>query len=89
MLFTLLLSCPNYYSSGHCRQPGRTLVCERLPSLRRELGLDFVAANAENAAGGSGLTGEIARALHHAGVDIVTLGDHVWTRRILKTKSGA
>ena len=38
-------------------------------------------ANAENAAGGSGITPEIYRELRHAGVDCVTMGDHIYRRR--------
>ena len=44
-------------------QPGREIVAGRLPRLREEHGLDFVIANGENAAGGSGLTAATARSL--------------------------
>ena len=43
--------------------------------------LDLVVANAENAAGGSGLTPEIYHELMAAGIDGITLGDHVYKRR--------
>lgn len=49
--------------------------------LRRELALDFIVANAENAAAGSGITGSLARGLLDAGVDAITLGDHVWDQK--------
>ena len=62
-------------------RPGREIVAERVPRLRTELGLDFVIANGENAAGGAGLTGAIARTLLEAGVDAVTLGDHLWDQK--------
>ncbi len=62
-------------------KPGRTLLAERLPALRGELGLDFVVANAENAAGGSGLNAGIAAQLREAGVDALTMGDHIWDQR--------
>ncbi len=58
--------------------PGRRIVRERLPALRRERGIDAVVANAENAAGGSGLTAAIAAELARSGVDAITLGDHTW-----------
>jgi len=61
--------------------PGRKFVYERLPALREELGLRLVVANGENAAGGSGLNGSIAAELTKAGVDGITLGDHVWDQR--------
>ena len=43
--------------------------------------LDLVVANAENAAGGSGLTPEIYQELITAGVDGITMGDHVYRRK--------
>jgi metallophosphoesterase (TIGR00282 family) len=62
-------------------RPGRRAVEERIPGLREELGLDFVIANGENAADGLGITPKIAEALLAAGVDVITLGNHVWRRR--------
>ena len=62
-------------------RPGREIIAERLPRLRKELGLDFVIANAENAAAGAGITGSIARSILENGVDAITLGDHVWDQR--------
>lgn len=62
-------------------RPGRDFVNERLARLRVEHALDFVIANAENAAAGAGITGGIARSLLEAGIDAITLGDHVWDQR--------
>jgi hypothetical protein len=62
-------------------KPGRDIVAERLARMRTELSLDFVIANGENSAAGSGITGSIARSLLESGVDAVTLGDHVWDQR--------
>jgi len=62
-------------------KPGRQIVFRALPGLRIEEQLDFVVANAENAAGGSGLTPAIYHELIAAGVDCVTLGDHIYRRR--------
>jgi metallophosphoesterase (TIGR00282 family) len=59
-------------------RPGRQLAEQLLPGLRQRHRLDFVVANAENAAGGSGLTPEIARNLLSWGVDVITTGDHIW-----------
>ena len=61
--------------------PGRRAVEVLLPQLVEREGIDFVVANAENAAGGSGLTPEIADDLFAWGVDCITLGDHVWRRK--------
>jgi metallophosphoesterase (TIGR00282 family) len=62
-------------------RPGRRFVAERLASLREELSADFVIANAENSAGGAGITAKIAAELLAAGVDAITLGDHVWDQK--------
>lgn len=64
---------------------GRAAVIERLPALRDELKLDFVAVNAENAASGFGLTGKIATELLAAGVDVITLGDHAFDQKEMLT----
>ncbi|SVE35097.1 uncharacterized protein METZ01_LOCUS487951, partial [marine metagenome] len=44
----------------------------------REREIDFVIINGENAAGGFGLTENIARKLHSYGADIITSGNHIW-----------
>lgn len=62
-------------------RPGREIISERLPRLRSELGVDVVIANAENSAAGSGITGAIAKSILSTGVDVITLGDHVWDQR--------
>lgn len=62
--------------------PGRDAVRTLVPELRRELALDFVVVNAENAAAGSGLTKALAlELLVPGGPDALTLGDHVWDQR--------
>lgn len=62
-------------------RPGRNFVIERVASLREEYGADIVIANAENSAGGAGMTKKIADSLIAAGVDAITLGDHVWDQK--------
>ena len=62
-------------------KPGRQIVLRAVPGLRLEQRLDLVVANAENAAGGSGLTPAIYEELIGAGVDCVTMGDHIYRRR--------
>src|SRR5437764_10922652 len=61
-------------------KPGVTFVRAAVPLLRVSERLDLVIANAENAAGGSGLTPPLYRQLRAAGVDAVTLGDHIYRR---------
>jgi len=62
-------------------KPGRRAIRQTLPALRRDLELDLVIANAENAAGGLGLTPDTAQELFEGGVDILTLGNHAWAKR--------
>ena len=60
---------------------GRDVVIGRLPELRKQLALDFVVLNGENAAAGFGITGKICRSFFDAGVDVITTGNHVWDQR--------
>jgi metallophosphoesterase (TIGR00282 family) len=60
---------------------GRDVFCERIPHLRAQWGLDFVAVNVENAAGGFGITEAIADDILSAGADCMTLGNHAWDQR--------
>ena len=62
-------------------KPGRQIVAEAVRGLRVEQQLDLVVANAENAAAGSGLTENNYRELIAAGIDGITMGDHVYRRR--------
>src|ERR1041384_79798 len=62
-------------------RPGRDIVVDRVPKLRRERGIDFGIASAESAAAGAGITGSIAKSILESGVDAITLGDHVWDQR--------
>ena len=57
-------------------RPGREVVSAELPSLRRDLKLDFVIVNGENAAGGFGITRNIANEFFAIGVDVITTGNH-------------
>lgn len=57
---------------------GRTVVSDHLPRLRKTLNLDAVIINAENAAGGFGITSGTAEQLFDAGADVLTLGNHTF-----------
>ena len=61
--------------------PGRNAVKMLLPRLREQHALDFVIANGENAAGGSGITPKTADEIFSAGVDVITSGDHLWDQK--------
>jgi len=60
---------------------GRTIVNERLPNLVRDWKLDLVVANAENSAGGFGISETIYRELLDVGIDVITLGNHAWDQK--------
>lgn len=60
---------------------GRTVLLKHLPKLKAQYEADFCVANAENAAGGSGLTVDIAKELLAGGVDVITLGDHAFRQK--------
>lgn len=62
-------------------KPGRWAVSQTLPDLKKEKGIDFVVANVENAAGGFGLTKEIASKVYSYGVNVLTSGNHIWDRK--------
>tara|TARA_B100001248_G_scaffold241598_1_gene208406 strand:+ start:78558 stop:79343 length:786 start_codon:yes stop_codon:yes gene_type:complete len=62
-------------------RPGRTIIKDKLPAFKEEHGVTIVVANAENSAGGSGLTKKLAEELFSYGIDVITLGDHVWDQR--------
>lgn len=60
--------------------PGRRIITQVLPRLIRRWELGLVVCNAENSAGGSGLTVRCHEELVEAGVDAFTMGDHVYRR---------
>jgi metallophosphoesterase (TIGR00282 family) len=62
-------------------KPGRAAAEATLAALRSERQIDFVIANCENAAGGFGVTAEIAQGLFDLGIDVLTSGNHIWDKR--------
>lgn len=62
-------------------RPGRRAVQHLVPAFRKEHGVDFVVANGENAAAGSGLTPKVLKQITSAGVDVVTSGDHIYKNK--------
>jgi len=62
-------------------RPGREAVEALLPGLRQKYGVNLAIANAENIAGGLGVTLTTAKALLNAGIDVLTSGNHIWARR--------
>ncbi len=59
---------------------GRKLLKAKLPEIKKNWQVDICIANAENAAAGLGLTASLAREIQSCGVDILTLGNHTWSK---------
>ena len=62
-------------------KPGRAAVRHFVPVLRERHGLDLCVGNSENSAGGAGITPESADDLLEAGLDLLTGGNHTWSKR--------
>ena len=62
-------------------RPGRMIVEERLPEVVRDRAIDLVIANGENAAGGFGITPQIADEMFSLGIAVLTTGNHIWDKR--------
>jgi 2',3'-cyclic-nucleotide 2'-phosphodiesterase len=62
-------------------RPGREAIQKLLPELKQEYNLQFIIANAENVAGGSGITRRVAEELFESGINVLTSGDHIWKKR--------
>ena len=61
-------------------RPGRTVIKDKLAGFVEERGVDFVVANGENSAAGSGIIPEQVKELTESGIDVLTSGDHIWKR---------
>lgn len=61
--------------------PGRAAFAQVAAKMKADGQADFVVANAENAAGGQGVTEALATELLRAGADVLTLGDHAWDQK--------
>ena len=68
-------------------RPGRNFLTHHLSTFLEQFPVDFVVANGENAAGGAGITAKTATEIQKAGVQAITLGDHVWDQKILTMRS--
>jgi len=62
-------------------RPGREAVKKIVPEIRKDRVLDFVIGNAENIAGGSGLTPDTVDELFNSHIDVLTSGDHIWKKK--------
>ncbi len=60
---------------------GRAVLKDHLPKYIEDNEVELVVCNAENAAGGSGMTPQIFKSLLKYGVDVITMGDHVYRKK--------
>jgi len=68
------------YIADICGKPGRQAAAYMIKPLKEKYQVDYVIANVENAAGGFGITPEMARKAFSYGIDIQTSGNHIWDR---------
>ncbi len=64
-------------------KPGRRALEQKLTSLINAHRIDFCIANGENAAGGFGITPQVAEEMFSLGVDLLTSGNHIWDKRAI------
>ena len=64
-------------------KPGREIIKTLVPRIRKKENIDFVIANAENIAGGSGITPQTAKELLDSEIDVLTSGDHIWKQKLV------
>jgi metallophosphoesterase (TIGR00282 family) len=62
-------------------RPGRRALKQGLAKIQKEEDISFTIANAENAAGGRGLTRAVMDEILGAGIDVLTMGNHVWDNK--------
>ena len=62
-------------------RPGRKFLADHLKTFIKNEKISLCIANGENAAGGAGITAKTAHELKIAGIDAITLGDHVWDQK--------
>ena len=61
---------------------GLNKLKEILPNLKQRENIDFVIVNGENVAGGMGITSRDFKQILFAGADVVTLGNHTWSKKM-------
>jgi metallophosphoesterase (TIGR00282 family) len=66
-------------------KPGRHALEGLLDGIKKEFSIDMTIVNAENAAGGSGVTIKLAKQFFEKGCDVLTLGDHVWDQKEIES----
>ncbi|MBU8932739.1 MAG: TIGR00282 family metallophosphoesterase [candidate division Zixibacteria bacterium] len=73
------------FVSDICGKAGRQAAAHMIKPMREKHSIDYVIANVENAAGGFGITPEMARKAISYGIDIQTSGNHIWDRHEIRS----
>jgi metallophosphoesterase (TIGR00282 family) len=60
---------------------GRHIVADHLADIKSTQAIDLAIANAENSAGGFGITPSTAEELFGLGIDVITTGNHIWDKK--------
>ncbi|MBI5078971.1 YmdB family metallophosphoesterase, partial [Candidatus Saganbacteria bacterium] len=60
---------------------GRAIVKHLLPEIKKEYAVDLTIANGENSAHGYSITEKIYQELVAAGIDVITMGNHIWEKK--------
>ncbi len=64
-------------------KPGRKALFDKLPQVIRRHRIDFTLANVENAAGGFGVTPQLAEEFLNFDIDVLTSGNHIWDKKAI------
>ena len=62
-------------------KPGRKVLAEAMPRIKKKFSPDLIIANGENAAAGFGITRNVLKELYDTGINILTSGNHIWDKR--------
>src|SRR3989338_7319329 len=65
-------------------EPGRRAVAEIVPRLKKSEKIDLAIGNAENVSNGGGLVPRHAEELYRSGLDVLTMGDHIWDKKEIR-----
>ncbi|MFC1559756.1 TIGR00282 family metallophosphoesterase [Candidatus Margulisiibacteriota bacterium] len=62
-------------------RPGRNMTKQLLPEIKKEFSPDVIIANGENSAAGFGITAKVYKELTEMGIEVITMGNHIWDRK--------
>jgi len=66
-------------------RPGRAVLAETMPRIKKKFAPDLIIANGENSAAGFGITRNVLKELFDTGINIITSGNHIWDKHETET----